>query len=217
MRTVTRPIHPLTHAQSHILAARTVANIIRTSLGPRGTPPVACALDHHLTHRRSRQNPHLPRRRHHRHKRRRNHPRPDGGRASDRKAPRAALQEPGRRDRRRHYRRRWYVPSFDPSTRVQRIQVLAGALLEQSEALLDRGLHPIRIADGFDRACAVAVEQLDRISDRVQFSPQNKENLIKTATTSLGSKMCASSPSPFCADVPSTASRRRSASLLRSP
>jgi T-complex protein 1 subunit epsilon len=78
-------------------------------------------------------------------------------------------------------------------------QVLAGALLEQSEALLDRGLHPIRIADGFDRACAVAVEQLDRISDRVPFSSQNKENLLKTATTSLGSKMCASSYSPHSA------------------
>lgn len=67
--------------------------------------------------------------------------------------------------------------------------VLAGALLEQSEALLDRGIHPIRIADGFDRACAVAVEQLNRISDRVEFSLEDTENLLKTAKTSLGSKM----------------------------
>lgn len=67
--------------------------------------------------------------------------------------------------------------------------VLAGALLEQSEALLDRGIHPIRIADGFDRACAVAVEELDRISDRVEFSKDNTSNLLKTAMTSLGSKM----------------------------
>ena len=29
------------------------------------------------------------------------------------------------------------------------IAVLAGALLEQAETLLDKGLHPIRIADGF--------------------------------------------------------------------
>ena len=28
--------------------------------------------------------------------------------------------------------------------------VLAGALLEQAESLLDKGIHPIRIADGFD-------------------------------------------------------------------
>ena len=83
-----------------------------------------------------------------------------------------------------------HSPHLAPSNPVH--LVLAGALLEQSEALLDRGIHPIRIADGFDKACAVAVEQLDRISDRVDFSSQNKENLIKTATTSLGSKMCAS-------------------------
>ena len=70
--------------------------------------------------------------------------------------------------------------------------VLAGALLEQSEALLDRGIHPIRIADGFDRACAVAVEQLDRISERMEFTLDNTENLLKTAMTSLGSKMCPS-------------------------
>ena len=67
--------------------------------------------------------------------------------------------------------------------------VLAGALLEQSEALLDRGIHPIRIADGFDRACAVAVEQLDRISDRVDYTVEDTENLLKCAKTSLGSKM----------------------------
>jgi len=55
--------------------------------------------------------------------------------------------------------------------------------------LLDRGIHPIRIADGFDRACVVAVEELDRISDRVEFSTENTDNLLKTAMTSLGSKM----------------------------
>jgi T-complex protein 1 subunit epsilon len=67
--------------------------------------------------------------------------------------------------------------------------VLAGALLEQSEALLDRGIHPIRIADGFERACAVAVSHLDTISDRIEFSKENTDNLVKTAMTSLGSKM----------------------------
>lgn len=67
--------------------------------------------------------------------------------------------------------------------------VLAGALLEQSEALLDRGIHPIRIADGFERACLVAVEELDRISDRIEFSKSDTDNLIKSAMTSLGSKM----------------------------
>jgi len=69
------------------------------------------------------------------------------------------------------------------------VVVLAGALLEQSEALLDRGLHPIRIADGFDRACKVAVNHLDKISDIIEFSTTNTENLFKTAMTSLGSKI----------------------------
>ena len=82
--------------------------------------------------------------------------------------------------------------------------VLAGALLEQSEELLDRGIHPIRIADGFDRACAVAVQHLDQISDRVQYSKDDTSNLLKTAMTSLGSKMYVSS----MANVPSCFSSR---------
>lgn len=76
-------------------------------------------------------------------------------------------------------------------------EVLAGALLEHAETLLDRGIHPIRIADGFERACAVAVQQLDRISDRVEFSKTNTENLLKPAMTSLGSKMCVFLPCSF--------------------
>jgi T-complex protein 1 subunit epsilon len=89
------------------------------------------------------------------------------------------------------------IEKFDPSshTHSRRI-VLAGALLEKSEELLDRGIHPIRIADGFDRACAVAVEGLDRISESVEFSHDNTENLLKTAMTSIGSKMYASIFSP---------------------
>jgi T-complex protein 1 subunit epsilon len=67
--------------------------------------------------------------------------------------------------------------------------VLAGALLEQCEELLDRGIHPIRIADGFERACNVAVTHLDSISDTIEFSRDNVANLQKTAMTSLGSKM----------------------------
>ncbi|TFY62596.1 hypothetical protein EVJ58_g3764 [Rhodofomes roseus] len=69
------------------------------------------------------------------------------------------------------------------------VVVLAGALLEQSEALLDRGIHPIRIADGFDRACVVAVEHLEKISDKVEFTLSDTSNLVKTAKTSLGSKI----------------------------
>lgn len=70
------------------------------------------------------------------------------------------------------------------------VSVLAGALLSASESLLDRGIHPIRIADGFERACAVAVAELDRTADVIEFSNEDTSNLLKTAMTSLGSKMC---------------------------
>jgi len=66
---------------------------------------------------------------------------------------------------------------------------LAGALLEQAADLIDKGIHPIRIADGYDEACEVAVAELDRISDKVDFSRENVQNLFKVAKTSLGSKM----------------------------
>ena len=32
-----------------------------------------------------------------------------------------------------------------------------GALLEQAEALLDKGIHPIKIADGYDLASKVSI------------------------------------------------------------
>uniref|UniRef100_A0A8C4RSX7 T-complex protein 1 subunit epsilon n=1 Tax=Erpetoichthys calabaricus TaxID=27687 RepID=A0A8C4RSX7_ERPCA len=58
------------------------------------------------------------------------------------------------------------------------VVVLAGALLEEAEQLLDRGIHPIRIADGYDQAARIAIEELDRINP-----------LIQTAMTTLGSKV----------------------------
>ncbi|CAO1618215.1 unnamed protein product [Sympodiomycopsis kandeliae] len=69
------------------------------------------------------------------------------------------------------------------------VVVLAGALLEQAETLLDRGIHPIRIADGYDRACAIAVQALEKAADRVEFSLEDRTELMKVAKTSLGSKI----------------------------
>jgi T-complex protein 1 subunit epsilon len=69
------------------------------------------------------------------------------------------------------------------------VVVLAGALLEQAADLIDKGIHPIRIADGFDEACEVAVAELDRISDEIKFTKDRTANLLKVAKTSLGSKM----------------------------
>lgn len=69
------------------------------------------------------------------------------------------------------------------------VVVLAGALLEQAESLLDKGIHPIRISDGFERACNVAVAHLEKVSDEITFSKENTEILMRTAKTCLGSKI----------------------------
>ena len=69
------------------------------------------------------------------------------------------------------------------------VVVLAGALLEQAGALLDRGIHPIRIADGFEMACQTAVKHLDKIAELFPVSAENIEPLIKVAKTTLGSKI----------------------------
>lgn len=69
------------------------------------------------------------------------------------------------------------------------VVVLAAAMLEQAAELIDKGIHPIRIADGYDQACEIAVAQLDKISDEIPFTKDDTENLLKVAKTSLGSKM----------------------------
>ncbi|XP_036062907.1 T-complex protein 1 subunit epsilon [Onychomys torridus] len=69
------------------------------------------------------------------------------------------------------------------------VVVLAGALLEEAEQLLDRGIHPIRIADGYEQAARIAIDHLDKISDHVLVDINNPEPLIQTAKTTLGSKV----------------------------
>lgn len=69
------------------------------------------------------------------------------------------------------------------------VVVMAGALLEQASALLDRGIHPLRIAEGYEMACKVATEHLVSIATNFEFSQENIEPLIKTCKTTLSSKM----------------------------
>jgi T-complex protein 1 subunit epsilon len=40
------------------------------------------------------------------------------------------------------------------------VVVLAGAILEQAQKLLDKGIHPLKIADGFEQACEIAVAKV---------------------------------------------------------
>jgi len=69
------------------------------------------------------------------------------------------------------------------------VVVLAGALLSQAEKLLDRGIHPVRIAEGYEAACEVAIKRLGEIGDRVEFTKENTEPLVTTAMTTLNSKI----------------------------
>ena len=48
------------------------------------------------------------------------------------------------------------------------VVVLAGALLEMAEPLLDRGIHPMRVAEGYDKARA----QFFRARFAAQFGAQ---------------------------------------------
>ncbi|XP_018329979.1 T-complex protein 1 subunit delta [Agrilus planipennis] len=67
------------------------------------------------------------------------------------------------------------------------VVVMAGSLLNAAEKLLSRGIHPTAISDAFQRAAARAVEVLNGIATPVQLD--NREQLVKTASTSLNSKV----------------------------
>lgn len=67
--------------------------------------------------------------------------------------------------------------------------VLAGALLEKAENLLDKGIHPIRIADGFEMAARCAIQNLERTAEVFPLDLNNLEPLVQTAMTTLGSKI----------------------------
>ncbi|KAJ9453819.1 T-complex protein 1 subunit epsilon [Diplonema papillatum] len=67
------------------------------------------------------------------------------------------------------------------------VVVLAGALLEQAETLLDKGIHGTRIAEGFEKACEIACEHLNDISDTIEN--ERKESLRQTARSTLNSKI----------------------------
>jgi len=69
------------------------------------------------------------------------------------------------------------------------VVVLAGALLEQADALLRKGIHPIRIAEGFEKAAEVAIKSLQEISDTIDININDHETLVATAMTTLSSKI----------------------------
>lgn len=67
------------------------------------------------------------------------------------------------------------------------VVVLAGSLLNATEKLLAKGIHPTTIADSYQRAAVKAIEFLTEMSIKVDLS--DRESLLKSATTSLNSKI----------------------------
>ncbi|KAF2434268.1 hypothetical protein EJ08DRAFT_646695 [Tothia fuscella] len=158
-------LHGNDAVKSHILAARTVANIVKTSLGPRGLDKILISPDGDITVTN------------------------DGAtilgqmEISNNVAKLLVELSKSQDDE-----------IGDGTTGVV---VLAGALLEQAADLIDKGIHPIRIADGYDEACEVAVAELDKISDTIEFSKTDKTNLLRVAKTSLGSKIVSKAHDQF--------------------
>ncbi|XP_005099550.1 T-complex protein 1 subunit epsilon [Aplysia californica] len=143
--------------KSHILAAKSVANVIKTSLGPKGLDKMMIGPDGDVTVTN------------------------DGATILDlmdvdHQVARLMVQLSKSQD----------DEIGDGTTGVV---VMAGALLEQAEKLLDRGIHPIRISDGYEMAAKVAVAQLDKISETFAVDLKDPEPLIKLAMTTLGSKI----------------------------
>lgn len=76
------------------------------------------------------------------------------------------------------------------------VVVIAGALLEACQRLLEKGLHPTAISDSFQAAAQKSREILEEIAQPVDLD--DRATLLKSASTSLNSKVlprrCAALP-----------------------
>merc|ERR1712112_120011 len=143
--------------KSHILTAKAVSNILKTSLGPKGLDKLMVSSDGDITITN------------------------DGATILkqmdvDHQVAKLMVQLSQSQD----------DEIGDGTTGVV---VLCGALMEQAEHLIDKGIHPIRIADGFELAAQCAIKNLEKIADTYNIGPNNTENLVRTAKTTLGSKI----------------------------
>jgi len=67
------------------------------------------------------------------------------------------------------------------------VVVVAGALLEACEKLLQKGIHPTAISDGFLKAAALSKDIIINMATPVQLT--DRESLVKSASTALNSKV----------------------------
>jgi len=72
------------------------------------------------------------------------------------------------------------------------VVIMAGAMLEQAMELIEKGIHPLRIAYGYERACEIAVKRVADIARTVDLEKEDRASLKKAATTALGSKVVSS-------------------------
>ncbi|KAJ5467208.1 hypothetical protein N7475_004960 [Penicillium sp. IBT 31633x] len=157
--------HGTEAVKSHIVAAKTVASIVKSSLGPRGLDKILISSDGDITVTN------------------------DGatilGQMEITNNVAKLLVELSKSQ------------DEEIGDGTTGVVVLAAAMLEQASDLIDKGIHPIRIADGYDQACEIAIAELDRISDEIIFSRDDTTNLLKVAKTSLGSKIVSKSHDQF--------------------
>ncbi|XP_060562731.1 T-complex protein 1 subunit epsilon-like [Ruditapes philippinarum] len=143
--------------KSHIMAAKTVAGVLKTSLGPKGLDKLMVSPDGDITITN------------------------DGATILkqmdvEHQIAKLMVQLSQSQD----------DEIGDGTTGVV---VLAGALMEHAEKLLDRGIHPIRITDGYEMAAKVAVEHLDTIAENYVINRKDTDTLTQLAMTTLGSKI----------------------------
>jgi archaeal chaperonin len=76
--------------------------------------------------------------------------------------------------------------------------VLAGALLERAEELIDKDVHPIIIVDGYTRAVEKAQDIYEKMAEEID--PTDRSELLKIATTSMMTKLV-SEEAPYLAGI----------------
>lgn len=158
--------HGLEAKKSHILAARSVASIIKTSLGPRGLDKILISPDGEITITN------------------------DGATILsqmelDNEIAKLLVQLSKSQD----------DEIGDGTTGVV---VLAGALLDQALELIEKGIHPIKIANGFDEAAKLAIKHLESVADDIASDDTDFHSyLFKAAKTSLGSKIVSKNHNKF--------------------
>ena len=69
------------------------------------------------------------------------------------------------------------------------IIILTGALLEQAEKLIDKGIHPTRIVEGYEHACDTCLTHLENISEYINKNANTYKSLLSGAATAMNSKI----------------------------